>query len=106
MWVRVDPRGTAAQPENDNTPDGTFAWVTGQGSPGGSLGENDVDGGTTSLVSNRIDLSGTQSATIAYARWYSNSAGASPNADVFEVFVSDDDDLAYLVLRGYVELIS
>jgi hypothetical protein len=99
VWVRVDPIGTAAQPEDDNTANGTLAWVTGQGSPGGGLGENDIDGGTTSLVSNQIDLSGTQSATISYARWYSNSTGASPNADVFEVFVSDDDGQTYVLVE-------
>jgi hypothetical protein len=99
VWVRVDPNGTAAQPGDDNTPDGTIAWVTGQGSPGGGLGDNDVDGGTTSLVSNRVDLSATQSATISYARWYSNNTGAAPNADVFEVFVSDDDGQSYVLVE-------
>lgn len=96
VWVRVNPIGTAAQPEDDNTASGTIAWVTGQGALGGSLGENDVDGGTTSLVSNQIDLSATESATISYARWYSNNAGGSPNADVFEVLVSDNDGVSYV----------
>ncbi|MEM1331698.1 MAG: GC-type dockerin domain-anchored protein [Planctomycetota bacterium] len=99
IWVRVNPNGTGAQPEDDNSADGVFAWVTGQGTPGGSLGENDVDGGTTSLVSNQIDLTATESATIAYARWYSNGAGAAPNADVFEVFVSDDDGQNYVLVE-------
>jgi hypothetical protein len=99
VWVRVNPIGTAAQPEDDFTPSGTIAWVTGQGSAGGSLGENDVDGGTTSLVSNQIDLSGTQSAMISYARWYSNNAGAAANSDVFEVFVSDDDGASYVLVE-------
>tara|TARA_R110000868_G_scaffold241497_3_gene496760 strand:+ start:496524 stop:498920 length:2397 start_codon:yes stop_codon:yes gene_type:complete len=99
IWVRVNPIGTDAQPENDNTPDGNVAWITGQGSPGGSVGENDIDGGTTSLVSNQIDLSTTESATISYARWYSNSTGAAPNADVFEVFVSDDDGKSYTLVE-------
>ena len=95
VWVRVNPNGTAAQPEDDNTASGTIAWVTGQGSPGGSLGENDVDGGTTSLVSNLIDLAGADSASISYARWYSNDTGTSRNEDVFQVFVSDNDGLSY-----------
>lgn len=99
VWVRVDPVGTAAQPEDDNTVDGTIAWVTGQGSVGGGLGDNDIDNGTTSLVSNRIDLSATESATISYARWYSNSTGAAPNADVFQVFVSDDDGQTYALVE-------
>jgi hypothetical protein len=99
VWVRVNPNGTAAQPEDDYTASGTVAWVTGQGSPGGGLGENDIDNGTTSLVSNLIDLSTTQSATISYARWYSNNTGASANADVFEVFVSDDDGQTYMLVE-------
>jgi len=96
VWVRVNPNGTDAQPGDDNTPSGTIAWVTGQGAVNGGLGDNDVDGGTTSLVSNQIDLTGNESPTISYARWYSNSAGASPNADVFQVFVSDDDGANYV----------
>jgi hypothetical protein len=99
VWVLVDPIGTDAQPGDDYTAFGTLAWVTGQGTFGGGLGENDVDGGTTSLVSNQIDLSGTESASISYARWYSNSTGASPNADVFEVFVSDDDGQNYVLVE-------
>jgi len=99
VWVRVNPNGTAAQPEDDNTASGTLAWVTGQGASGGGLGDNDIDGGTTSLVSNQIDLSSTESATISYARWYSNNSGASPSADVFEVFVSDDDGQNYVLVE-------
>ncbi|MEM9166495.1 MAG: trypsin-like serine protease [Planctomycetota bacterium] len=99
VWVRVNPIGTQAQPENDNTANGTLAWVTGQGSPGGGLGENDIDNGTTSLVSNQIDLSGTELATISYARWYSNDTGNAPNADVFEVFVSDDNGQTYTLVE-------
>ncbi|MGD2016521.1 MAG: M14 family zinc carboxypeptidase [Planctomycetota bacterium] len=90
-WTRDDPIGTAAQPENDHTPaPGTRCWFTGQGSVGGSLGQNDVDGGSTTLVSPVFDLAGASSATLAYARWYSNDTGASPGADVFEVDLSDD----------------
>ena len=99
VWIRVNPRGTEAQPEDDFTAFGTLAWVTGQGPAGGGLGENDIDGGTTSLVSNQIDLSGTESATISYARWYSNNTGAAPNADVFEVFISDDDGQNYVLVE-------
>ncbi len=99
VWVRVNPIGTGAQPEDDNTASGTLAWVTGQGPQGGGLGDNDVDGGTTSLVSNQIDLSNTEFATISYARWYSNNTGAAPGADVFEVFVSDNDGQDYVLVE-------
>ncbi len=92
-WTRVNPNGTEAQPENDHTPGGgnTDCWVTGQGSNGGSVGENDVDGGTTTLRSPSFDLSSTEGASVRYWRWYSNVAGNAPNADVFEVDLSNDD---------------
>lgn len=90
-WTIADPIGTAAQPENDNTPGaGVRCWFTGQGSVGGGLGENDVDGGSTTLVSPVIDIDGATSATLEFAQWYSNDAGAGPNADIFEVEVSAD----------------
>ena len=90
VWVRVDPIATAAQPGDDHTPSGTQCWVTGQGSSGGSLGENDVDGGSTTLRSAVYDLSGSTNPTISYWRWYSNDEGASPNADTFTVDISNN----------------
>ena len=36
IWVRDDPFGTGAQPEDDHTPTGSRCWFTGQGSNGGN----------------------------------------------------------------------
>ncbi|MDG1049302.1 MAG: M14 family zinc carboxypeptidase, partial [Planctomycetota bacterium] len=95
-WTRADPIGTAAQPENDNSPSpGTRCWFTGQGSVGGGLGENDVDGGSTALFSPLFDLDGSATATLRYVRWYSNDEGASPGADVFNVDLSDDGGVSW-----------
>jgi len=88
IWELDDPLGTGAQPENDFTALGTDCWFTGQGNPGGSIGDNDVDGGQTTLTSTVIDLSGGD-ARIGYWRWYSNDAGSTPNADIFVVEVSN-----------------
>lgn len=91
IWTRVNPIGTSAQPEDDHTPDpGTFAWVTGQGSVGGSVGENDVDGGTTTLLSPVLNASGLGDPMISYWRWYSNNAGSAPGEDVFVVDISSN----------------
>lgn len=92
-WTRDNPNGTDAQPESDHTTGGgnNTCWFTGQGSNGGGIGENDVDGGTTSLISPAFDLEGRDNATIRYWRWYSNSQGSAPNEDVFEVDLSNDD---------------
>jgi hypothetical protein len=89
IWVRGDPIGTAAQPEDDVTASGTDCWFTGQGPPGGGLGDNDVDGGRTTLTSPPIALAG-RDAHIGYWRWYSNDTGSTPGTDVFEVEISDD----------------
>ncbi len=90
IWNRMDPQGTAAQPENDHTPNPAVnCWVT-DGFAGGGLGANDVDGGATTLVSPTFD--GTPpNAIVGYWRWYSNDQGAAPNTDSFVIDVSNDN---------------
>ncbi len=90
IWTRGNPIGTAAQPEDDHTNPGTQCWFTGQGSNGGSVGENDVDNGQTTLLSPLFDLSGQPGAVISYWRWFSNNQGASPNTDIFAIDISDN----------------
>ncbi len=89
IWTRVNPNGTDAQPEDDHTPaPGTMCYVTGQGAVGGDVGAADVDGGATTLISPVFSLCGN--ATVSYWRWYSNTFGAAPNADVFVVAISNN----------------
>jgi hypothetical protein len=91
VWVRVDPVGTLAQPENDHTLGaGTDCYVTGQGVPGGGLGDNDVDGGKTTLYSLTLDLTAMSEPWIGYWRWYSNDTGGAANEDTFVVDISND----------------
>jgi hypothetical protein len=94
IWNRMDPEGTAAQPEDDHTPSGTICWVT-DGRAGDSLGAYDVDGGKTTLFTPVLDLSEGTNPIISYWRWYSNNTGASPNADVFEVDISNDGGVTW-----------
>ncbi|MDZ4752982.1 MAG: M14 family zinc carboxypeptidase [Phycisphaerae bacterium] len=88
-WVRVDPNGTTAQPEDDSTVDGTMCFVTGQGALGAPIGAADVDDGTTTLVSPIMDCSHPES-RVQYDRWYSNNLGAAPNSDSMPVEISSD----------------
>lgn len=91
QWTRVNPVGTIAQPENDQTEDpGAFCFVTGQGSVGGAAGDADVDGGFTTLVTPVLNLSGATNASLSYYRWYNNSAGGAPNADTFVVDITNN----------------
>ncbi len=88
LWVRGDPVGTAAQPEDDHTAaPGVQCWVTGQGTVGGSLGAADVDGGKTTLLSPVYNLSTYSAPTVGYWRWYVND-GNSAVDDTFRVDVS------------------
>lgn len=96
QWTRVNPNGTAAQPEDDHTLGaGTMCWVTGQGGVGGGVGDNDVDGGRTTLRSVAFDLTGLIDPRIGYWRWYSNDQGSAPNTDVFTVDVSNDNGASW-----------
>jgi choice-of-anchor B domain-containing protein len=93
VWTRVDPVGSEIAPENDHTPGaGTLCYVTGQGAPGGGAGDNDVDGGKTTLVSPVFDLSSANAPVIGYWRWYANHQlqGTTPD-DQFKVDVSNNN---------------
>ena len=59
---------------------------------------SDVDGGTTTLTSPVMDASDPD-AIITYRRWYSNTFGASPMADVFVVEASDDNGANWVNLE-------
>ncbi len=90
IWTRVDPNGTAAQPEDDFTADpGTQCFVTGQGVVGGSVGAEDIDGGATTLISPPFDAT-AENVIVSYWRWFSNNQGASANQDSMFVEVSAD----------------
>ncbi|MEZ4650020.1 MAG: FlgD immunoglobulin-like domain containing protein [Candidatus Eisenbacteria bacterium] len=90
VWTRVDPNGTAAQPEDDHTVDGTQCWVTGQGAVNGGIGDNDVDNGTTTLYSPGYDLSAYENVIVKYHRWYSNTGGNDPGNDLWVVQARND----------------
>ncbi len=90
IWTRGNPIGTAAQPEDDHTPTpGTQCWFTGQGSAGGSIGENDIDGGATTLLTPNLDMSALSNPVVRYWRWYVNSGNGTVD-DVFRVDVSNN----------------
>jgi hypothetical protein len=67
-----------------------LCWVTGQGSVGGADGENDVDGGSTTLLSPVFDLDGRTAPRIRYWRWFSNNVGSNPSEDVLRIELSND----------------
>lgn len=97
VWERVDPNGTGAQPENDHTtPAANRCWVTGQADRGMPPDFNDVDGGTTTLVSPLFDLTGLDEPRISFYLWFSNDTGPAPNEDTVAVEVSKDDGATWV----------
>ncbi|MFO0855889.1 MAG: matrixin family metalloprotease [Phycisphaerales bacterium] len=88
-FLRGDPIGTTAQPEDDTTPTGTNCFFTGQSATAGeATGTNDVDGGLTQITSPTINLLGKQGVRVSFQRWYNNVSGATPGTDVFRAQVS------------------
>ncbi len=90
QWQRAIPLLTAAQPGSDHTEGaGTICAIT--GAAAGAVGDNDVDGGYTTLVSPTMNLAGRTNAYVSYWRWYNNVAGASPAIDTMRVEISNDN---------------
>jgi len=97
-WELGDPEPTEFQPGDDHSPNGVNAWVTGLAAAGGG-GGNDVDSGTTTLLSGQYDLSGAVDPVIAYWRWFTNDLGGNPGEDPFRVEVSNDDGANWTLLE-------
>ena len=109
IWVRADPQGTGGgvvQPEDDHSSPGVNCFVTGNcpgGIPGCGTGDNDVDGGKTTLMSPVINLSGQTGATLVYYRWYSNNAGSNPGQDIFQVDISSNNGTSWVNLESLLQ---
>lgn len=98
-WEPATPNGTINQgnfaaPFEDATIDGTDAFVTSNGVPGGAAGANDVDGGPATLESPVFD--GLGDPVISFRRWFYCSNGD----DVFEVALSTDGGDTYTAINS------
>ncbi|MFT7588969.1 MAG: hypothetical protein ACI959_001183 [Limisphaerales bacterium] len=94
IWEVASPAGTVAQTSFDHTDDGfggsNLCAVT--GASGGGTGDNDIDGGKTSIQSTGFDASELDGPLLTYYRWFTNdpAGGANPGNDPFSVEISDD----------------
>ena len=101
QWERAVPNnGDRGDPANDAESAGAgFCYVTDNGNFGTT--NTDVDGGSTTLTSPIMDATedSDEVAVLTYFRWYSNDFGASPNADIFVVEISNDGGSTWINLE-------
>lgn len=98
QWVLADPNGTTLNgevynPEDDASAAGTQCWFTGQGTVGGSVGAQDVDG-TTTLVSPIFDLANVENPVITWQEWF-----ATTGDDALTVEISNDAGASWRPVR-------
>ena len=83
--------GDNVQTDEQHTIGGFQCAYTGNASSSASgIGENDVDGGHTTLFSPYYDLSDYTNPAFSYWRWFTNNTGANPGADWWHVLIHDD----------------
>ncbi len=102
-WTRANPNGTLysagvpANPENDSSDGGALCAFTGQGTVGGAVGEQDVDGGPTRFLSPIFDLSGANG-MIDLSRWFFNDDGD----DSMTIELSNNGGASWTLVNSFV----
>jgi hypothetical protein len=104
IWERAIPNGTQyqgaqVQPDQDNTVNGEYCYVTGNG-VGDGVGFDDVDGGQTSIFSPSFNLEDYDSVLLTYFKWFTNNISDNPSTDRFQVEVSNDGGENWLFLEN------
>ena len=100
-----DPSSVVAPTQDHSNGFCGFAYVTGRPptpSATTGVGEPDVDGGHTTLLSPTIDLTPYESPVLAYWRWYANApaTGANPASDWWQVEISNDGGTSWQYLEN------
>lgn len=107
-WERGFPIGTQNGPEpfapgTDAPGDiGSQSYFTGNDLTGGGAGTNDIDNGTTSLVSPIFRaLPGQDSLVVNYQYWFANGSGNIPLDDTMTIRITNGMDT--VVVRQYAD---
>ncbi len=108
IWAWGNPVGTIegnqiAQPEEDHSEDGANCFFTGNTPPGGGSGDNDVDGGHTTLRSPWWNIPTGMQPILTYWAWYTNDLGNNPNADTWTVQIRSGTSGDWITLVSTTE---
>ena len=102
LWELAEPlasyndQGNQVQAGEDNTLDGTYCFVTGNGyevdpeTNQNSASFDDVDGGVTTLYSPEFNFDGLDEVILTYSRWYTNNVGDNGDTDRWIVSVTEN----------------
>jgi len=106
IWELAEPiatyndQGNQVQPGSDNTSDGTYCFITGNGYEEGNGGFDDVDNGKTTLLSPVFNLMDYDDVLISYWYWYTNNIGDNGGNDLWQVLVSNDAGASWLNIES------
>ena len=106
IWELAEPiatyndQGNQVQPGSDNTSDGTYCFITGNGYEEGNGGFDDVDNGKTTLLSPVFNLMDYEDVLISYWYWYTNNIGDNGGNDLWQVLVSNDAGASWLNIES------
>jgi hypothetical protein len=103
IWDIDFPVGSYANPtslsglvqtNNDHSTISTFfgkcAITANAANINAGIGDQDVDGGKTTLISKFYDMTGLVNPTFSYWRWYTNDQGSTPKTDLWRVQITND----------------
>ncbi len=97
LWERGVPVGGGDRGDPPTDSDGSGQCLL----TGNLDGDSDVDNGYTTAYSPIMNAIGPPGsvAFLTYSRWYSNSEGANPESDIFEVQLSNDGGTSLTILE-------
>ena len=112
-WIQAKPVGSflnsasgalPVQPGFDHTDSMVGlgkCLVTGNGASTASpIGQADVDGGKTSVITQAFDLNGMAQPIIEYYRWFGNDRGNNPSEDPFLVQARDSSNSIWTTIEN------
>ncbi len=103
-WEQGEPVGTnflssESNPDYDSQDCGIQAYIT--GNAGGTVGNDDVDGGSTTLSSPLFDLSNYTDPFIYFERWFFNDGGSGTPNDSLVITLTNGSQTVTIDAAGF-----